>query len=82
MPYIKDYKRNNVMSSLCPETPGELNYALTMLCQYYLENEGYNYTGYNAAIGALESAKLEMYRRQVASYEDEKMKENGDVYLF
>ena len=33
-----------------------------------------------SASGALESAKLEFYRRVVAPYEDEKMNLNGDVY--
>ena len=35
----------------------------------------------NAAIGVLECAKLELYRRVVAMYEDGKIKENGDVFL-
>ena len=33
-----------------------------------------------SAIGALEAAKLEFYRRVVAPYEDQKMLDNGDVY--
>lgn len=80
MPYISKERRNEVMDTLAPLTSGELNYAITMLCQFYLENEGYRYTTYNEVIGALECAKLEMYRRQIAPYEDEKMKESGDVY--
>ena len=32
-------------------------------------------------IGALESAKLELYRRSIALYEDTKIKENGDVEI-
>jgi len=32
------------------------------------------------AIGALECAKLELYRRVAAPYEDTKIAENGDVY--
>jgi hypothetical protein len=38
------------------------------------------YAHINEAIGALECAKLELYRRVAAPYEDEKMKESGDVY--
>ena len=34
----------------------------------------------NAIIGALECAKLELYRRVAAPYEDDKIIENGDVY--
>jgi len=31
-------------------------------------------------IGVLESVKMELYRRKIADYEDEKCEENGDVY--
>ena len=31
-------------------------------------------------IGVLECAKLELYRRVAAPYEDDKIDENGDVY--
>jgi hypothetical protein len=31
-------------------------------------------------VGALEACKLEFYRRVVTPYEENKMKENGDVY--
>jgi hypothetical protein len=40
----------------------------------------YNYQRLNDALGALEGAKLEFYRRVVVPYEDWKMTENGDVY--
>jgi hypothetical protein len=30
-------------------------------------------------MGVLESAKLELYRRKIAPYEDDKIAENGDV---
>ncbi len=35
---------------------------------------------FNAVVGALECAKLELYRRMVAPYENGKIAENGDVY--
>ena len=38
------------------------------------------YTHVNEAVGVLECAKLELYRRVAAPYEDEKIAENGDVY--
>jgi hypothetical protein len=41
--------------------------------------ESPRYRDYHAVIGALEAAKLEFYRRQVAPYEDGKIAENGDV---
>lgn len=61
-------------------TEGELNYAITMLCVRYL-GSSYNYHTLNGVIGVLECAKLELYRRMAAPYEDAKMKENGDVYF-
>jgi hypothetical protein len=47
----------------------------------YLQSRGdLRYAHINEAVGALECAKLELYRRVAAPYEDEKMKESGDVY--
>jgi len=31
-------------------------------------------------LGSVEAAKLEIYRRLIAPYEDTKIKENGDVF--
>jgi hypothetical protein len=63
-----------------PNDAGELNYTLTIVCLDYLSNKGERYATMNDVVGALESCKLEMYRRLVSPYEDEKIKENGDVY--
>ncbi len=55
---------------------GNLNYLITsILKKAYLPK----YFNYNRAIGLLECIKQEFYRRQVSSYEDIKIKENGDV---
>ena len=63
------------------DNAGELNYAITELLRFYLDTTtGHRYRYYNEAIGVLECAKMELYRRLVAPYEDEKIKENGDVY--
>lgn len=59
---------------------GELNYCLTSLCLTYLEGKAESYQTYNDIVGALESCKLEFYRRMVAEYENKKIKENGDVF--
>lgn len=56
---------------------GILNYVITRLIDKLYKT---SYTDLNAAIGMLECAKLELYRRRLAKYEDEKCKENGDVY--
>lgn len=62
------------------EHPGELNFQITGLVREFIEEHGQNYRTYNSAIGVLECAKLELYRRMVAPYEDTKKEENGDVY--
>jgi len=63
-----------------PETSGELNFIITDICLAYRPADLRNYEHYNTIIGALESAKLEFYRRSVAPYEDKKIEENGDVF--
>ena len=82
MPYITKEQRELVdpVSDLASSTPGELNYQLTALVTEYLRRRGISYTALNEAIGVLECAKLELYRRLVAEYEDQKCKANGDVY--
>lgn len=84
MPYIKQERRKTVEWS--PKTPGELNYLITMLIQRYLDNmqdermEPVKYFDLNQAIGAVECAKLEFYRRIVSPYENQSIEQNGDVY--
>lgn len=77
MPYIKQGDRDRITR---PSSVGELNYYITTLCKNYLDDHGERYQVYNDIIGALECAKLELYRRKVASYENLKIIENGDVY--
>lgn len=82
MPYIKQERREEIgfkTDHLDPQTPGDLNYLFTKISYNYLENVGESYSAYNAIVGALECAKLELYRRRVAPYEDKKIEENGDV---
>lgn len=62
------------------DKPGELNYAITEMMINYLNRKGVSYTNMNEVIGVLECAKLELYRRMTAPYEDMKIDENGDVY--
>ena len=78
MPYIRSKDRIRAIDF--PSTPGELNYALTVACREYFRLAGQNYVAINDVLGALEGAKQEFYRRVAAPYEDEKIKENGDVY--
>lgn len=77
MPYIKKERREQMES---PQNAGELNFLFSIISRAYLEEKGKNYQHINDIIGALEGAKLEMYRRIAAPYEDTKIQENGDVY--
>lgn len=80
MPYIDQEARNRLVAGGSPETVGELNYFVTVLLLDYLWRKGWSYTTYNEVVGVLECAKLEMYRRRVAPYEDTKCTINGDVF--
>ncbi len=85
MPYIEPPARGKFTEALRTlsaniEGPGELNYVVSMLVDAYVRARGERYSTFNEAVGVLESAKLELYRRRVAVYEDRKIEENGDVY--
>ena len=81
MPYIKPEQREELNTGeRVPANAGELNYVITMIIRDYLLENGESYQTFNDCIGALEGAKLELYRRVMANYEDTKIKENGDVY--
>lgn len=81
MPYITAENRARIDKGGKPETAGELNYAITRLVDDYLiQKGGVRYRHLNEVIGALECAKLELYRRIAAPYEDQKLNESGDVY--
>ena len=85
-PYITEATRKAIekYGDSVIQHPGELNYKITTVMLEYLKRISHNrklsYADYNVVIGVLESAKLEFYRRAVSKYEDEKIKENGDVY--
>jgi hypothetical protein len=83
MPYVDAEARRRLDAGESPTTAGELNYSITKLLNQYLERRGTpRYADWNEVIGVLECAKLEIYRRSIAPYEDHKMRENGDVYRF
>lgn len=85
MPYITEERKSELQKSINsilsePLSIGDVNYIITMIVQKYIYNLGINYSVLNEVIGVLECAKLELYRRLVSVYEDNKIKENGDVY--
>lgn len=81
MPYIQEWRREALQGGETPQSAGELNYLITTAIQQYLESRPKkNYAEYNAVVGVLECAKLELYRRAIVPYETKKITENGDCY--
>jgi hypothetical protein len=83
MPYVDERSKElfeMVSLPMGEVTVGELNYGITKLVDAWLMDQGISYSSINAAIGVLECAKLELYRRIAAPYEDSKKAINGDAY--
>ncbi len=80
MPYLPPLQKEDLDAGFPMTIGGDLNYKITKLCDSYLTQNGLNYSRINEVIGALECAKLELYRRVAAPYEDIKIEQNGDVY--
>jgi hypothetical protein len=87
MPYIKKDQRPALESILTPliayfkslpveEQDGAVNYSVTRILKSVYPRR---YFHFNRALGVLTAIKEEFYRRVVGPYEDEKIKENGDV---
>ena len=87
MPYIKKEDRgqyngyikniSNMVNKLPKDAKsGHLNYIITKLLHMTIP---IRYNDYNNLIGMLECAKMELYRRKIAPYEDIKIEQNGDV---
>jgi hypothetical protein len=92
MPYIKDEDRiqfedatDDIINTILAETSetsraGMLNYCISRIIAELLSAEGTTYNRINTYIGVLECAKMELYRRVAADYEDDKARANGDVF--
>ena len=84
MPYIPEDERHNLSRlgrnlGVVSVGVGQLNFALTNALLAYLGTDPH-YRDFNEVIGVLECIKLELYRRVVVPYEQEKIEANGDVY--
>lgn len=86
MPYILKVQRRKATREN-PTDVGQLNWGITKLVDDFLtmlrqesSDEKVHYEHMNNLIGAMECAKLEIYRRVIAPYEDTKIAANGDVY--
>jgi hypothetical protein len=82
MPYINENDRYIIDTGSKPKNAGEFNYNIHVLMEKYLSYKGENYQTYNDIIGALECAKLELYRRRISKYEAVKAEENGDISFY
>ena len=82
MPYIKKNRRNVVddviyfMKQVNIRADGDLNYMLYKYCKEMVDP---SYNNYKNFCGELRQCATEIERRLLASYEDKKRKENGDV---
>lgn len=81
MPYIEQQKRED-LNSILPTTAGELNFLIHSIVNEYFSMKDESYQAYNDIIGAIECAKLEIYRRKVSPYEEQKLKQNGDIPFY
>lgn len=79
MPYI-DPKRRRFVRQNGPETPGELNYLICYHANELYKKLGGDYHARSHVRAAITDASDEFYRRVMAQYEDEKCKQNGDVF--
>jgi hypothetical protein len=63
MPYITEERRAAILAGAKPQDAGELNFAITTLVDNYLKDKGeLRYSHLNEVVGALDCAKLELYR--------------------
>ena len=81
MPYIKQERREHIIKHANIDAlfyyiqPGDLAY---ILFEYALSLSP-SFASYSQLMGELECAKQEIYRRIIAKYENEKIRENGDI---
>jgi hypothetical protein len=93
MPYISQIKRENLNNKMHNLTEylesndvniGEMNFIISNILNIYIQKtkkqDIFNYNICNNLIGVLECAKLELYRKVISKYEDDKILENGDLY--
>jgi len=87
MPYIKKVERAFFDEQLDDlglhrMDKGDLNYCVTKLALYYIKVHGKSYTNISDATSALVDAADEIKRRLLGPYENQKIKENGDLELY
>lgn len=82
MPYIKNERRQELemlielMREKNIQADGDLNYVLYAFCKRHVAP---SYNQYKNFCGELRQCVTEIERRLLGPYEDQKIKENGDV---
>jgi hypothetical protein len=84
MPYILPERRTAFDASLetlaaAINSEGELNYCIYKLSCLLAERIGPSYDNLSLCSSAMEHAKLEWYRKKLVPYEEEKIRQNGDI---
>jgi len=95
LPYIRDEFRRKIdqhfhdygLNHFTPRNGAEMNYIVCTLVRNFLGlhpeiEKNIAYSQIQEMIGALECAKMELYRRIAVPYEDQKIDENGDFLIF
>lgn len=86
MPYITEEARDELDNNIevlanSLRNEGEMNYAITRILCIACGISEPKYSKINKAVGVLECAKLEFYRR-LSKYEQIKIEENGDLHEY
>lgn len=84
MPYIKQENREKIdehIKQLVKEINdnGTLCYCIYKMLINLTNKFGKSFKTMSSLLSEVECSKLEFYRREIVPYEDEKIKENGDV---
>ena len=86
MPYLKSTDRKQLeyvetqIAMTDIDTPGKLNYLITLLLIRAVKGKTVNYTLLNGIYGAVMLAGKEFWLRVIEPYERKKQEENDDVY--
>lgn len=86
MPYVKKEQREKYEVQLRElggrlDNIGDFTYVIYSLCLRYVRRNpmGICYSAYAHILGALTGVIQELYRKEVAEYEDEKEEMNGEI---
>jgi hypothetical protein len=83
MPYLREHHRRLelIAGDALPQDGAELNFLICDMIDSFIARKGESYANLAEADAALGLAQHEFRRRIVARYEDEKLAENGEVFL-